>query len=129
MKKEVPIFKNAAELLGKICYLPYTDDELDCIGRLGFDMHQNKEFALQYMQKLSDQAHKLQVHEKVNFAKLNLRLYREILQQADLEQIPDWIVYGKTPKNANKSTRARIVAMYKNLAEKSLNVPHECKTK
>lgn len=117
MTKEAPIFTDVTFWLSKICILPYTPDELDAIGCLGFDMKHNKEFGDKYMQKLLAQRHLITENKRVAFADLNLQLYREVLQQKDLQQIPDWISDKAFEKNSEQPNpiRARIVRLYQNL--------------
>lgn len=123
MAKEMPLFKDATFWLGKICILPYTAEELDSIGCLGFDMRHNKDFAEKYMQKLLEHRYLIDEHKHIAFADLNLKLYREVLQQPDLTQIPDWITsVDKKDKGANlNSIKAHIVKMYQNMQRPTMD--------
>ena len=111
MAKEQPLFKEATFWLNKICILPYTDDELDAIGCLGFDMAKNKDFADKYMSALMEKRELITQHKRVAFSDLNLQLYREVLEQPDLKQIPDWITMPDAKTLATNSIKARILKM------------------
>ena len=52
MVTEKPIFADVTTWLNKICFLPYNDEELDSLGRLGFDIKQSDVFAQKYLEKL-----------------------------------------------------------------------------
>lgn len=114
MAKERPLFDNATFWLSKICVLPYTDEELDAIGCLGFDMNKNKDFAEKYMSALLERRELVEQHKRIPFSELNLQLYRKVLGQPDLQQIPDWIADPKPETIANNSIKARIINMMRN---------------
>lgn len=115
MAKEQPLFKDATFWLNKICVLPYTDEELDAIGCLGFDMAKNKEFADKYMSYLMEKRDLINQHKRVPFSDLNLQLYRKVLEQPNMEQIPDWITMPDAKVSANNGIRARIIKMSQNI--------------
>lgn len=119
MAKE-PLFKEATFWLSKICVLPYTDEELDAIGCLGFDMAKNKDFADKYMAGLMEKRELINQHKRVPFSDLNLLLYRKVLEQPNLERIPDWIMMPDAKVLAKNNLRARIVKMSHNI-KKSKN--------
>ena len=123
MAKEQPLFKDATFWLNKICVLPYTDEELDAIGCLGFDMAKNKEFADKYMSYLMEKRDLINQHKRVPFSDLNLQLYRKVLEQPDMQQIPDWITMPDAKVSANNGIRARIIKMSQNIQKnKDLSV-------
>ena len=107
MAKESPIFTDVTFWLNKICILPYTPEELDAIGCLGFDMKQNKDFADKYMQKLLERRHLMIENKRIAFADLNLILYREVLQQKTLTLIPEWITRSKPNEKEQNSAICR----------------------
>lgn len=127
MAKEQPLFKDATFWLNKICVLPYTDEELDAIGCLGFDMAKNKEFADKYMSYLMEKRDLINQHKRVPFSDLNLQLYRKVLEQPNMEQIPDWITMPDAKVSANNGIRARIIKMSQNI-QKNRNVPVDTKS-
>ena len=116
MAKEQPLFQEATFWLNKICILPYTDEELDAIGCLA----KNKEFADKYMSGLMEKRELITQHKRVAFSDLNLQLYRKVLEQPDLKQIPDWITMPseRTPTN---SIKARIIRMSQNIKNNKEN--------
>ena len=120
MAKEQPLFKEATFWLSKMCILPYSDEELDAIGCLGFDMAKNKDFADKYMSGLMEKRELINQHTRVAFSDLNLQLYRKVLEQPDLKQIPDWITMPseRTPTN---SIKARIIKMSQNIKNNKEN--------
>lgn len=123
MAKEQPLFKEATFWLNKICVLPYTDEELNAIGCLGFDMAKNKEFAEKYMSGLMEKRELINQHKRVPFSDLNLQLYRKVLEQPDMQQIPDWITMPDDKVVANNGIRARIIKMSQNIQKnKDLSV-------
>ena len=123
MAKEQPLFKEATFWLNKICILPYTDEELNAIGCLGFDMAKNKEFADKYMSYLMEKRDLINQHKRVPFSDLNLQLYRKVLEQPDMQQIPDWITMPDAKVSANNGIRARIIKMSQNIQKnKDLSV-------
>lgn len=123
MAKEQPLFKDATFWLNKICVLPYTDEELNAIGCLGFDMAKNKEFADKYMSYLMEKRDLINQHKRVPFSDLNLQLYRKVLEQPDMQQIPDWITMPDAKVSANNGIRARIIKMSRNIQKnKDLSV-------
>ncbi len=123
MAKEQPLFKEATFWLNKICVLPYTDEELNAIGCLGFDMAKNKEFADKYMSYLMEKRDLINQHKRVPFSDLNLQLYRKVLEQPDMQQIPDWITMPDAKVSANNGIRARIIKMSQNIQKnKDLSV-------
>ncbi|MBQ8481291.1 MAG: hypothetical protein IJ532_02015 [Alphaproteobacteria bacterium] len=121
MAKEQPLFKEATFVLNKICVLPYTDEELDAIGCLGFDMAKNKDFADRYMSGLMEKCELINQHKRVPFSDLNLQLYRKVLEQPDLEQIPDWITMPDAKAAAANNLRARIIKMSQNIQKSKDN--------
>ena len=123
MAKEQPLFKEATFWLNKICVLPYTDDELDAIGCLGFDMAKNKDFADMYMSGLLEKRELINQHKRVPFSDLNLQLYRKVLEQPDLEQIPDWITMPDAKTLATNGIKARILKMSLNIKNNKENPP------
>ena len=127
MAKEQPLFKDATFWLNKICVLPYTDEELDAIGCLGFDMAKNKEFADKYMYYLMEKRDLINQHKRVPFSDLNLQLYRKVLEQPNMEQIPDWITMPDAKVSANNGIRARIIKMSQNI-QKNRDVPVDTKS-
>ncbi len=127
MAKEQPLFKDATFWLNKICVLPYTDEELDAIGCLGFDMAKNKEFADKYMSYLMEKRDLINQHKRVPFSDLNLQLYRKVLEQPNMEQIPDWITMPDAKVSANNGIRARIIKMSQNI-QKNRDVPVDTKS-
>ena len=54
MAQQKPIFNDVIFWLNKKCILPYTAEELDSLGCLGFDMKKYPEFGKKYMEKLID---------------------------------------------------------------------------
>ena len=127
MAKEQPLFKDATFWLNKICVLPYTDEELDAIGCLCFDMAKNKEFADKYMSYLMEKRDLINQHKRVPFSDLNLQLYRKVLEQPNMEQIPDWITMPDAKVSANNGIRARIIKMSQNI-QKNRDVPVDTKS-
>lgn len=127
MAKEQPLFKDATFWLNKICVLPYTDEELDAIGCLGFDMAKNKEFADKYMSYLMEKRDLINQHKRVPFSDLNLQLYRKVLEQPNMEQIPDWITMPDAKVSANNGIRARIIKMSQNI-QKNRDVSVDAKS-
>ena len=115
MIKEQPIFKQATFWLNKICILPYTEEELNAIGCLGFDMARNKDFADKYMSCLLEKRELINQHKRVPFSELNLQLYRNVLNKPDLEQVPDWIKMPDEKDLSNHKLKARIVKMSQNI--------------
>lgn len=115
MAKEQPLFKEATFWLNKICILPYTDEELDAIGCLGFDMAKHKDFVDKYMAGLLEKRELINQHKRVPFADLNLQLYRRVLDQPNLKQIPDWITMPDKDTANRNSIRARIIKMSQNI--------------
>ena len=115
MAKEQPLFKEATFWLNKMCILPYSDDELDAIGCLGFDMAKNKDFADKYMSALMEKRELINQHKRVAFSDLNLQLYRKVLEQPNLKQIPDWITMPDAKTLATNSIKARILKMSLNI--------------
>lgn len=126
MAKEIPLFKEATFWLSKICVLPYTDEELDAIGCLGFDMAKNKDFADKYMEGIMEKRDLINQHKRVPFSDLNLQLYRKVLERPDLEQIPDWITMPDNRVLAKNNLRARIVKMSQNI-QKNKEIPTDVK--
>ena len=118
MAKERPLFENATFWLSKICVLPYTDEELDAIGCLGFDMNKNKDFAEKYMSALLERRELVEQHKRIPFSELNLQLYQKVLKQPDLQQIPDWIAEPKPEVMKNN-----------NIEPKKIQFVHPYKTK
>ena len=118
MNKEEPSFKEATFWLNKICILPYSDEELDAIGCLGFDMAKNKDFADKYMAGLMEKRELINQHKRVPFSDLNLQLYRKVLECPDLKQIPDWITMPDKATIARNSITARILKMSQNIQNK-----------
>ena len=116
MTKHEPIFNDVTFWLNKKCILPYTDEELDSLGCLGFDMKKYPEFGKKYMEKLLE---KCSDHnsERVAFADLNIQIYKAVLEQPNLTQIPDWIVMPQP--NIENPLKARIVKLYGNLRNNS----------
>ncbi|MBR1601027.1 MAG: hypothetical protein IJ677_05550 [Alphaproteobacteria bacterium] len=115
MAKELPLFKEATFWLNKMCILPYTDEELDAIGCLGFDMAKYKDFADKYLAGLMEKRELINQHKRIPFSELNLQLYRKVLEQPDLNQIPDWITMPDAKVLATNNLRARIVKMSQNI--------------
>ena len=111
MAKEQPLFTKATFWLNKMCVLPYTDEELDAIGCLGFDMAKNKDFADKYLSGLLEKRELINQHKRVPFSDLNLQLYRKVLEQPDLQQIPDWINMPDPKTTAKNNIKARIIKM------------------
>ena len=129
MTKVTPIFKDVVFWLNKICILPYTDEELDAIGCLGFDMKHNQDFAYKYKQKLMQKSHLITENKHIAFAELNLQIYREVLQQPDMKQIPDWITTPSKGKTENNTVKARIIRMYQNIQKDTADTPVSPKTR
>lgn len=115
MAKELKLFKETTFWLNKICVLPYTDEELDAIGCLGFDMVKNKDFADKYMAVLMEKRDLVNKHKRVPFYDLNLQLYRKVLEHPNLERVPDWITMPDSNVLAKNNLRARIVKMSQNI--------------
>lgn len=115
MAKEQPLFKEATFWLNKMCILPYSEEELDAIGCLGFDMAKHKDFADKYMAGLLEKRELINQHKRVAFADLNIQLYRRVLEQPDLQQIPDWIIMPDKDTIARNSIKARILKMSQNI--------------
>lgn len=112
MVKEVPLFKNIIALINQISILPYTDEELDSLGCLGFDLKKNKDFAEKYMEKLYERRSLIDENKRIAFSDLNVQLYQEVLEISELQQIPNWIIMPQ--KKQENPIRARIVALYEN---------------
>lgn len=110
-----PLFKEATFWLNKICVLPYSDEELDAIGCLGFDMAKNKDFANKYMAELLERRMLINQNKRIPFSALNLQLYRRVLEQQDLKQIPDWIVMPDKAAMTDNSIKVRILKMSENI--------------
>lgn len=104
-----PLFKDVSLWLNKMCILPYTEDELDCLGCLGFDMKHYKDFGEKYMEKLLERYDP--DNAKVPFSELNIQLYREVLELPDLEKIPTWIRMPD-PNTQQNPIKARIAQMH-----------------
>lgn len=121
MTKEQPLFQEATFWLNKMCILPYTDEELDAIGCLGFDMAKNKDFADKYMSGLMDKRDLINQHKRVAFSDLNLQLYRKVLEQPDLQHIPDWITMPDAKTIATNNIKARIIKMSQNIQKNKEN--------
>ncbi|MBR1605160.1 MAG: hypothetical protein IJ660_03535 [Alphaproteobacteria bacterium] len=120
MAKQEPIFNDVMFWLNKVCILPYTDEELDGLGCLGFDIKKYPEFGKKYMEKLLEKCSSDANHQRMAFSNLNLQLYRRVLEQSDLQQIPDWIVMPQ--QTIQNPLKARIVKMYSNLTTKQNNL-------
>ena len=123
MAKEHPLFQEATFWLNKICILPYTEEELNAIGCLGFDMARNKDFADKYMSCLLEKRELINQHKRVPFSELNLQLYRNVLNKPDLEQIPDWIKMPDDKDLSNHKLKARIVKMAQNIKNNKSVLP------
>lgn len=116
MKKEVPLFNDVTIWLKEMCVLPYTADELDSFGRLGFDCKQNKAFADKYLEKLLQKRDVVKQLGRQPFADLNVSIYGEVMRE--IENSPAWIAEAAKPENADKMDKlnpikAKIVALYK----------------
>lgn len=129
MAKEQSLFKTATFWLNKICVLPYSDEELEAIGCLGFDMAKHKDFADRYMLELQNKCKITEPHKRLPFSELNLQLYRKVLAQPDLQQIPDWIRMPDPKQLAKNDIKARIVKMSQNILKNgttsSENMPQD----
>lgn len=108
------LFTDATIALNKICILPYTDDELEAIGRLGFDMSKNPDFADKYKCALLEKCAQIYKKERIAFSELNLQLYRIALQQPDLEQIPEQIIMPEDKKTIS-NIKDRILKLTKDI--------------
>ena len=75
MSKEIPLFSDVTLWLKEMCILPYTTDELDGFGRLGFDCKQNKMFADKYLEKLLQKRDVVKQLGRQPFADLNVKIY------------------------------------------------------
>ena len=123
MAKEHPLFQETTFWLNKICILPYTEEELNAIGCLGFDMARNKDFADKYLSCLLEKHELINQHKRVPFSELNLQLYRNVLNKPDLEQIPDWIKMPDDKDLSNHKLKARIVKMAQNIKNNKSVLP------
>jgi hypothetical protein len=115
MAKQFPIFTDVATWLNKICFLPYNDEELDSLGRLGFDIKQSDVFAQKYLEKLLQKKDVLPKDKLPRFSELNVAIYSEVMRE--IENSPAWIVEAAKPENADKLAtlnpiKAKIVALY-----------------
>lgn len=115
MDKEVPLFNDVTQWLKEMCLLPYTADELDSFGRLGFDCRQNQLFADKYLKKLMAKREVVAQIGRRPFAELNVAIYGEVMRE--IENSPEWIVEAAKPENADKLAtlnpiKAKIVALY-----------------
>lgn len=115
MTEERALFKKAMFWLNKVCVLPYTDEELDAIGCLGFDMAKNKDFADKYVACLMEKRNLIRKHQRVTFSDLNLQIYRKVLERPDLENVPDWIGDADQNKLAGNNVKLRIARMSQNI--------------
>lgn len=113
-----PLFRDVSFWLNKMCVLPYTDDELDCLGCLGFDMKHNEDFAEKYMDKLMERYNP--DNDRIPFSELNVQLYREVLELPDLKNIPTWIRMPDTDKIQQNPIKARIAKLQVRLKDVSL---------
>lgn len=109
------MFNDVTQWLKEICVLPYTADELDSFGRLGFDCKQNKMFAEKYLEKLLEKRDIVAQEGRQVFADLNVELYGAAMRE--IENSPAWIVEAAKPENADKLAemnpiKAKIVALY-----------------
>ncbi len=115
MGKEVPLFNDVTQWLKEMCLLPYTADELDSFGRLGFDCRQNQLFADKYLEKLMAKREVVAQIGRRPFSELNVTIYSEVMRE--IENSPAWIVEAAKPENADKLAtlnpiKAKIVALY-----------------
>ena len=115
MVMKMPIFADVTTWLNKICFLPYNDDELDSLGRLGFDIKNNEVFAKKYLEKLLEKKEQIEPNKLPRFSQLNVAIYGEVMRE--IENSPAWIIEAAKPENADKLStlnpiKAKIVALY-----------------
>ena len=107
--------KEVTFCLNRMCILPYTDDELYAIGCLGFDMAENKNFADKYMACLLEKHKLINSGKRIPFSELNLQLYRKILKQPGLKQIPNWMNVPANKNMTGNGLKTRISKMAQNI--------------
>ena len=115
MVMKMPIFADVTTWLNKICFLPYNDDELDSLGRLGFDIKNNEVFAKKYLEKLLEKKEQIEPNKLPRFSQLNVAIYGEVMRE--IENSPEWIIEAAKPENADKLAtlnpiKTKIVALY-----------------
>ena len=80
-----------------------------------------KDFADKYLSGLLEKRELINQHKRVPFSDLNLQLYRKVLEQPDLQQIPDWISMPDPKTIAKNNIKARIIKMSQNI-QKNNNI-------
>lgn len=110
------IFNDVTFWLRQLCRLPYTLSELECLGCLGFDIAHNQEFAETYMQKLLGKRHLIAENKRIDFATLNIQLYDEVINSADISKLPSWIKMTRNNPEDNP-IKSKIASLYKKKAQ------------
>ena len=106
-------FAPIAQLLEKMCLIPYTRDELTAFGCLGYDIEHSTDFAEIYFQKLQDKYHDMIKNQKVAFADLNVQIYGDILTSPIINKIPEWITVPNSLMAQNNPIKQKIIDLYR----------------